>query len=121
MPKANAVTESDLDRVWVAINQAVGDDEDSKRVALVKHGGDALVLEAGMWQARRVSLRKRTGDELAERDAWLVHYGEDAHTVEKVTDTNGKPVSRKRVGRLNEALWRFHRLAVEDAAALIRS
>lgn len=123
----------ELDQTWIALNQAVGgfkrgddgyfDPSDTAcRCALVEHDGDALVIEAA--EARdtlQVSFRKKTAGGLKDRVVWRIRFTGEYREVCNVADAIGKRANRKSVTHLNDMLWRFRRLAVEDAASVIRN
>jgi hypothetical protein len=116
-----SVTTEDYERTWIALNQVVGGIPDFEghicKVVPVK--GNLLAIE-GEADGFRVSLRKRTSRGLADQTVWSVRLDDDSYSVLSVNDVNGKAASRTTVAELNDTLWQFHRLAVEDTAAVIR-
>lgn len=122
-----------LERTWIALDQAIGGfvrgdegyfdpDDAARRCALIGHKGDALVVEAA--EARnvlKVSFRKPAGRELKDRMVWMIRFADEYREVSNVADTNGRPASRQSITRLNNVLWQFHRLTVENAARVLRN
>jgi hypothetical protein len=50
-----------------------------------------------------------------------VQLDEELCNVLAIADIHAKQATRKDVDALNDLLWQFHRLAVEDAAAVLRN
>jgi hypothetical protein len=116
---------SDLSKTRIALDHALGGlDEwtaDYRRCAFIEQEhGHAIVIETTVAECVRVSLRRREGDELEERAAWNVAF-DDNSKVLGVFDDDSTPMMDDQVRLLNDTLWLAHRLAVEDAAAMLRS
>ena len=109
-----------FERTWVALDQAINGYWECSRCVLTPPVGDALAIETE-GDAFRVSLRRRTGAGFADRKVWLVRLDDELHNVLAITDAAEKPARGKDVDALNDVLWQFHRLAVEDSAAVIRN
>ena len=113
------ITDS-FERTWIALDKAINGYWESSRCVLTPTAGDTLAIEAEK-DAFRVSLRRRTDTGFADRRVWVVRLDDELHNVLAITDAAEKPARRKDVDALNDALWQFHRLAVEDSAAVIRN
>jgi hypothetical protein len=117
-----SVNVANYERTWIALDQAIGgiSDFDDRARVLAPAKGNILAIESEA-DGFRVSLRKRTSRGFADQSVWAVWLDDDGYNVVSVDDVNGKTASPARVTELNNLLWQFHRLAVEDAAAVIRN
>lgn len=110
--------------LWVAIDRALGDvDEWAEcytQCTFVDRGlGRALAIEkTGSDQLRICHQRLGTALHLGNVAVWLLSL--DAGSVHDVT-LNGVPADIEGMEELADALWAFHRLAVEDRASMLRS
>lgn len=111
-----------FEQTWIALDQAIGGihERSDNRCTLAPPKGDVLAIETET-DAFRVSLRRRTAEGFADRTVWLVRLDEEFHSVLAITDINANEATRKSVDALNDLLWEFHRLAVEDRVQVIRN
>ena len=114
-----APDDDDLDRTTAALGEALGDSSGWTRCEFVHPQGHAMVVEKATNNGRqlRVSLKwcrnghcKRT---------WVVQLNEH-HGVSAIIDDDGNPVTAQNALTLNNVLWHFHRLAVENVAWVSR-
>jgi hypothetical protein len=93
--------------------------EHQRRGIVERDGNLALVFETERSASVRISCKDKH-DEPQEYAAWNVTFDEFS-SVRDVADDTGAPLTGEYVKLLNDVLWSFHRLAVEDAIIADRS
>ena len=113
----------ELERTWVALDTALHGvyewaERNHRCLFVPRDAGEMLSIERDpMTSNLRVSVCRRK----REAAAWVIQFNSEADNVSGISDNTGKPARQKAISTLNDALWHFHRLAVEDAASVYRN